>query len=67
MRVLFFRDHEISRLGPASADPAEVGVRAAGAGGAGEDCAVGHLVPRPGDGERAQARSQHYLAAPGRR
>ena len=54
MRVLFFRDHEISGLGRASADPAEAGVRAAGRAGpgreAGEDCAAGQLVPRRGTG-----------------
>jgi hypothetical protein len=30
MRAFFFRDHEISRLGPAGADPLTVGVRGAG-------------------------------------
>ena len=30
MRVLFFRDHEISGFGPPGADPLTVGVRAAG-------------------------------------
>jgi hypothetical protein len=51
VRVLFFRDHEISGLGPAGADPLTVGVRGrAGLRGRASGAA-------PGDGERAQAGS----------
>ena len=50
MRAIFFRDHEISGLGPDGADQLAVRVRPAGPGGAGEDGAAGHLVPRWGTG-----------------
>jgi len=54
--------HEISGLGPAGADPLTVGVRAAGQAGPGRTARPGSWC-RAGGRERAQARSQHYLAA----
>ena len=63
MRVLFIRDHEISGLGPAGPDPLTVGVRAAGPG---RTARPGSWC-RAGGRERAEARSQHYLAAGHRR
>ena len=56
MRVLFLRDHEISGLGPAGADPLTVGVRAAGRVGPGRTarwgiwCRAGGRGACPGPG-----------------
>jgi hypothetical protein len=55
LRAIFFRDHEISGLGPAGADPLTLGVRAAGLAGPGRTARSGiwcrdrgtGSVPRP--------------------
>jgi hypothetical protein len=52
MRVLFFRDHEISGLGPAGPDPLTAGGRAAGRAGPG-------MTARPGSWRRAGRAEVH--------
>jgi len=58
MRVLFFRDHEISGLGPPGAEPLTVGVRAAGRAGPGR-------TARPGSWCRAGGRWRAWCWARG--